>query len=467
MTKRIIKRPRCPLRARLAIIGGKISSALLKLAQGFKLPWGGTSFPGRIALRLDPNILATLSQKYQGFILVTGTNGKTITTALLSKLLEKAGLDIVSNSEGANMIPGLVTALLRAEPVLPSLFGSKYKLAVLEVDEGSLPALSAQLCQVDMIIVTNLFPDQLDRYGSVAALAERMKEAFAAWPDATLVLNADDPVVTSFGFDWSRVYYFSVETDEPADRSKVTPCPCCGGQLDYNSYRYAHLGSYRCSSCDFRRPQATVSLWPGSAKTRVLLARTPVEKVELQSPLTGLYNVYNTAAALTAAFAWLPHLSLASLAPAVASFQAPTGRTEYFLWPDKEAVLTLTKNSAGFNQALATLMDKKRDLAPTLIVAINDLPADGRDISWLEDIDSTYIPANTAIICSGRRAREVAARFRRSHLSGQIAVISEVNRAVRSALQSSTDKIIILCNYTVLAPLRRELIKQGGKTKLG
>lgn len=468
------------IRTRLAFILGKLCIALLQLAQWLRLPWGGTAFPGRVVLKIDRNIVATLRRRYHGLILVTGTNGKTSTTAQLVQLLQSAGLEVVSNPEGANMVPGLVTALLKAEPIWPPAatpgYSGQTRLAVLEVDEGSLLSLSRRVTEVDMVIITNLFPDQLDRYGSVNALAKQMKKALAAWRGATLVLNADDPLVASFGQNRSHARYFAVETadDDPAfisgEAGEVYLCPLCGQRLHYSSSRYAHLGCYACSGCDFSRPRPSVIAWllPDKKEPGTLfLVRTPTEEVEFYSALTGLYNVYNTTAALAATVVLQPKTKLASLTSAVAAFRAPAGRTEYFSWPDrsKQATLVLVKNPAGFNQALTTLADTQTEgTATTLIIAINDLPADGRDVSWLWDTYIDAIAGDVFVICSGRRARDVAVCLKYNGLPlDKMMVVPEVNKAVREALTAPAPNIIVLCNYTVLAPLRQALVKQGGK----
>lgn len=457
----------------LAFFLGKLCIALLQLAQWLHLPWGGTAFPGRVALKIDRHIIAALRNRYLGFILVTGTNGKTSTTALLVKLLQSTGINVVSNPEGANMVPGLLTALLKAESLRPAVASNRSRLAVLEVDEGSLLPLSRLLTEVDMVMVTNLFADQLDRYGSVTALAERMKQALFNWPHATLILNADDPLVASFGHNRTPTYYFSIET---ANNDSVAPecksgeiylCPLCKQALQFSSRRYAHLGDFACPACNFKRPESLCSsyLLPNKDRsgTRFLVC-TPAEEVEFNSTLTGLYNVYNITAALAAALVLKPKTKLSSLTPVVAAFRAPAGRTEHFIWPDrqKQGTLVLVKNPAGFNQALTALADSK---VATLVVAINDLPADGRDVSWLWDtyID-TIVASDVFVICSGRRANDVALCFKYHGLPlDKMAIVPAADKAVQAALTSPGQNFVILCNYTILMPLRNAVLKLGGQ----
>jgi UDP-N-acetylmuramyl tripeptide synthase len=467
------------LRTGLALGLGKLSQACLRQISRLNLSCDGTSFPGRIMLMVDSSIIATLSQHCQGIILVTGTNGKTSTTALLAELLRQSGQKVLSNPEGANMVSGLATALLRAKPRPRSqtnlASNSPPQLAVLEVDESSLTPLARLLPQVNLITVTNLFPDQLDRHGSVQALADRMQKALAAWPTASLVLNANDPLVASWGQNRPDCHFFTVNAAGNNTHQQQPPqdllCPCCRQSLHYNRIHYAQLGAYVCPHCAFHPPAALVEVQPLEDKAgsgTALLVRTPREKLTLHSPLTGLYNTYNTAAALATMAAWLPSTSLRSLAPALASFQTPAGRTEYFRWPrsNKQAALALAKNPAGFNQVLTTLISRRNRSSPiTLLVAINDLPADGRDISWLKDIHLDNIPLGSRAICSGRRAHAVAERFRASSLPpAHILVKPNLRRAVKAALQTPAADIVVLCNYTVLSPLRAALLKTGGET---
>jgi UDP-N-acetylmuramyl tripeptide synthase len=434
----------------LAFVLGKICIVLLKLTHWLRLPWGGTAFPGRVALKVDRNIIATLRDRYQGFILVTGTNGKTSTTALIVKLLQSTGFNIVSNPEGANMVPGLLTALLKAESLGSTAANGRTRLAILEVDEGSLLPLSKLLPDVDLVVVTNLFPDQLDRYGSVIALGKRMKQAIAAWPCATLLLNADDPLVASFGHDRARTHYFAMDTaeDDPADTNlesdEVALCPICRQNLSFSSRRYAHLGSYTCGTCGFRSPPAVLIGSPlptiEGTGSRLNIRTISGHEHAFNSTLTGLYNGYNIIAAMATTLLWRPETELSSLMPVVAAFRAPAGRTEYFSWPDqgKKGTLVLVKNPTGFNQALTTLAKAKPTTeltATTLVVAINDLPADGRDISWLWDTYISAIPEQVSIICSGRRATDVAVCFKYHGVPlDKIRIVSGVDQAVRSAL---------------------------------
>ncbi len=461
------------LRTWLAFVLGKLCILLLQLAQWLRLPWGGTAFPGRVALKIDRNIVSVLRKRYRRFILVTGTNGKTSTTALLVKLLQSTGEQVVSNPEGANMIPGLVTALLKAESICQPASGNsdRNRLAVLEVDEGSLLPLSRLITEVDLVMVTNLFSDQLDRYGSVTALARRIKEAFAAWPEATLLLNADDPLVASFGHSHTCAYYYAVETSHsgPLTASRklgdISLCPLCEQTLKFSSRSYAHLGHYTCPACNFSRPQVMFTGYPLPNQEQPgtkFLVRTPTGESEFYSNLTGLYSIYNIISALATTLVLQPETELSSLQPVVTAFQAPAGRTEHFIWPDrdKKGTLVLVKNPAGFNQALATLVN-----TTTLLVAINDLPADGRDISWLWETDIDALTDNISIICSGRRAADVAVCFKYHGLPpDKLTILPEPDKAVQAILTAPGQNFGILCNYTVLEPIRHALLQQGGNS---
>lgn len=479
-----------PLRSWIALCLGKLAVFVCERLGAWRGGWGGTTLPGRLARRVDPGLLRRLGQEYARIVLVTGTNGKTTTTALLTACLRGAGFtDIVTNAEGANMLSGLTTALLKARPLgrrkCPSDTEPPARVAVLEVDEGSLEALSRELPAVDLVVVTNLFRDQLDRYTELAVLTEHLDRALSHWPQARLVLNADDPLVAGLGLNRAGVAYYSVAAAKPATLPRMAAdlaqeaeagervlCPRCQGPLQFRARSYSHLGEYYCPGCGFSRPHAgyTVSgLRPasGGSGTSFTFAEGAGTAVTFSTSLNGLHNVYNAAAALTAARE-LGAGSLSSFVPKLAAFGAPQGRAEEFLFPASglEGTLILVKNPAGLSQALRTVA------APGaarpfdgLLLAINDLAADGRDVSWLWDVDYTPL-ADLSIICAGRRAADLAVCLKYHGLPRvALTVVPGLEKSVNLLLARSRRRFAILCTYTNLAPYRWALLKKGGVRK--
>ena len=278
------------IRTRLAFILGKLCIALLQLAQWLRLPWGGTAFPGRVVLKIDRNIVATLRRRYHGLILVTGITVKPALRLSWCSCCRVPGWKWSPTRKELTWSLGWSRPCLKPSNLAPSSYPRLQwpnSLSCAGSGRGSLLSLSRRVTEVDMVIITNLFPDQLDRYGSVNALAKQMKKALAAWRGATLVLNADDPLVASFGQNRSHARYFAVETadDDPAfisgEAGEVYLCPLCGQRLHYSSSRYAHLGCYACSGCDFSRPRPSIIAWllPDKKEPGTLfLVRLPPKK---------------------------------------------------------------------------------------------------------------------------------------------------------------------------------------------
>ena len=268
---------------------------------------GGTTVPGVVARRVDRNVLAELSRGLsRGSVAVTGTNGKTTTTRMVSKILQTAGVRAVNNSTGANLVTGVTAALVSDS----SLSGKpSSEMGLFEVDEASIPKVAAE-AQLSLLAVLNLFRDQLDRYGELAYTAKVIASAFPDLPrGGTVVLNADDPLVASLGRIAGRPVYFGVE--DPALDTGVLQhiadskdCPVCGTALSYEAVYFGHVGVYRCPNCSFARPEpfyrATRVRMEGPKGTRFLLT-TPEGEYEARIGLPGLYNVYNALAAAAVA----------------------------------------------------------------------------------------------------------------------------------------------------------------------
>lgn len=443
------------LRSLLAILVGRLAVMCCRW-----LKRGGTSLPGYIALKIDPGLLSRLTAGYEKVIIVTGTNGKTTTTNLLASILRASGLKVVHNTEGANMPAGVATALL----------GPRQQVAVLEVDEGTLGLVTRQV-KADIVIITNLLRDQLDRYHELEQLAAAINRALATLPEATLLLNADDSLVTSLGEDKGKVSFFGIActpwsqatTDEVLEGHI---CPHCHRPLQFNFYHYSHLGDYFCPGCSYRRPATDYEvreLQLNPEDTRLTLAH-PSGEISLHTPMIGIYNVYNLLAATSAAL--YLKVEPATLARVVATFLPGQGRAETFYLQGKHLTLMLIKNPTGLSVSLRTITAVRGKAA--YLLAINDLAADGRDVSWLWDADLKpllEIPYSR-IICAGLRAGDMAICLKYNGVNmSSLEVVPDLERSLERLLSEPVPEAIILCTYTNLAAYRRLLLQRGAKSE--
>jgi lipid II isoglutaminyl synthase (glutamine-hydrolysing) len=452
------------LRLAGAVLAGRAASALSRrMGRG-----GGTVIAGHVVPRLAPNALRRLSAALpDGALLVSGTNGKTTTSRLLAQVLRTSGRRVVHNRAGANLLTGIVSALaqvadLRGRP--------RADVGLFEVDEATLPqALPPTRPRV--VVLTNIFRDQLDRYGEVHYVASIWRRALAALPrDATLVLNADDPLVASLGaVHAGPVLYYGVAvpalaTPGLSHAADARLCPICGAPLVYEWSYYGHLGQYHCSACSFERPTPTVAAMPplqlGPAESTIQI-ETPAGAMDLTLGLPGLYNVYNALAATAGGLALgvAPAVIAAGLAQVTAAF----GRLERIPVGDRAVSLALVKNPVGCTEVLRTLIT---DPAPkSLLIAINDLFADGTDVSWLWDADFELLGGHVAsAVCSGTRAADMALRLKYALVAPErLTVEPDVARALQVALARTPvgGTLHVLPTYTALLALREALRRQG------
>jgi len=422
---------------------------------------GGTTLPGRVLLRLDSGTIATLGKRLErGSVVVSATNGKTTTSGMLASVLESAGTQVVHNRAGSNMNWGVATALLDAGR-------SPGQVGLFEVDEAWLAPVARDL-DPSLILLANLFRDQLDRYGELELLADRWAELVAERDGrSTFVLNADDPLVADLGRERQHVVYFGVEDRshslealEHASDSKR--CRNCGHDYVYDAVYLGHLGRYRCPNCGRERPTPQVAAEKvtlhGMSGSDVLIA-TPAGTFELNLPLPGLYNVYNALAATAAALEL--GATTAQVGEALSRFAAAFGRVERLQVGGREVAILLVKNPAGANEVLRTLT--LEDGALDLWIALNDGIADGRDISWIWDADFEVLAGRVdRITCSGTRAEEMALRLKYAGVDAPIAVERELARSLDSAVAGGNGRpLYALPTYTALLELRDLLTQRG------
>jgi UDP-N-acetylmuramyl tripeptide synthase len=420
---------------------------------------GGTTLPGKLAWKLDPELIDALAARLPaGSVLVSATNGKTTTTAMAAEIL-RSRVRVAHNSAGANLVSGVASTLLAARDA---------ELGLFEVDEAALPEVARRV-HPKALLLANLFRDQLDRYGELELLAARWREATASLPDAELVLNADDPHVGDLGTGRARVRMFGVD-DPRVARSALQHaadakyCVRCGTPYDYAAAYVGHLGDYRCPACGHGRPALDVAAreielrgLDGAAFT--LVAPGGTARVELALP--GLYNVYNALAA--GALCLSLGVPLADVAAGLGRASAAFGRFERIAIGDRRLLLLLIKNPAGTNEAVRTLVDGG---APrTVVVALNDDIADGRDVSWIWDADfEPLVPGLDRLVASGSRAAELALRFAYGGLArDRIEVVPDLAQALDRGLELTPpgSELTVLPTYTAMLALRRIVAARG------
>jgi UDP-N-acetylmuramyl tripeptide synthase len=421
---------------------------------------GGTTLPGKLLWKLDPAAIDALAARLpEGSVAVSATNGKTTTAAMVAAIL-RPRVRLVHNDSGANLVSGVASALLRAGDA---------QLGVFEVDEGALPEVSRRV-HPKALLLGNLFRDQLDRYGELELVAARWRDAVAALPHAQLVVNGDDPQVGAlaraggrvFGLDDPRVARPALQ--HAAD-SKY--CLRCGTPYTYAAAYVGHLGDYRCPNCGHARPPLDVVArdielggLDGAAFT--ILAAEGEARIELRLP--GLYNVYNALGAASLALAL--GVSLDDVREGLAGFSAAFGRFERITIGDRRVLMLLIKNPAGANEAIRTLVE---GAAPSVaVIALNDAIADGRDVSWIWDVDFEPLLAGLdRLVATGSRAAELALRFAYGGLDrGKIDVVPSLEAALDRGLELTPagGELTVLPTYTAMLALRRTLAERGHVT---
>ena len=421
---------------------------------------GGTTLPGKLVWKLDPGALDGLAARLpQGVALVSATNGKTTTTAMASAILAPTQR-LAWNNSGANLASGVTSTLLAADGA---------DLGLLEVDEFVLPEVMRRV-RPRAVCLGNLFRDQLDRYGELEHIAERWRDAVAALDStATLVANADDPLVGALAEGRERTLLFGVDDPRRAraglqHASDSKYCVRCGHPYRYDAVYVGHLGTYRCESCGHARPSLDVAareIEPDGLDGISFVLHAPGGEKEVRLAVPGLYNVYNALAA--ASLALTLGTGLDEIAAGLERFQAAFGRFERFTVRDRRVLLLLVKNPAGANEALRTL--EEGGVPPTLVVALNDRIADGRDVSWIWDVDfEPVLQRAQRIVVSGERAAELALRFTyagypRSRLELVPELESALDRGVD--LTPPDGELAVLPTYTAMLELRAVATARG------
>jgi len=453
-----------------AVTAGKVAGGVSRrLRRG-----GGTALPGLIAERLDPATVRKLGRQLGGGrVLVTGTNGKTTTSRVLAQALKEAGRPYLHNREGSNLMRGIASALLGVAGVDGRLRTGPDTVGLFETDEATLPPAAAALAP-KAIAFTNLFRDQLDRYGEVDTVAALWREALAVTPkDATLVLNADDPSVAELAIGRpGPVHWFGLDDEafatDVAGAFDARWCRACGGSFAYDRRYFAHIGHWRCTGCGRRRetPQTSAS----NVRLGLDEATFTVEGLGgVTMPLTGAYNIYNALAAI--ALARVLVLPDEAIVAGLAKVKAAFGRQEVVRLEGRRLRLLLCKNPAGANQVLRLLGRLRTEDSGLggeeglqVGVLLNDRFADGQDVSWIWDVDYELVAGKVAVSwAGGDRAEDMALRLKYAGWPKPRAVTRAPGAFVDAVLAGSRPEsdVFLIPTYTAMLDLRAELARRG------
>ena len=426
---------------------------------------GGTAMPGRYALKVCPELLGILSRSVKT-VAITGTNGKTTSSRMVEQAFADAGLSYFANRSGANLISGITT-----EFVMNSSLGGKPKkeYAVIECDEAAARSAFSQL-RPEVVVVTNLFRDQLDRFGEVTHTLENIREGLRAVPEATLCLNADCSLTSSLAIELPNpVVWFGIEKGAAPSRARseisdATHCIRCKTEYEYDYISYGHLGGFRCPKCGYCRHRADYAVTEiieqradGSSVVMDIMGERRVVDINLPA----MYNIYNAVGAVAAVCQM--GLSADAAVKALSSFKCGFGRMEQFKLGGG-AKMMLVKNPAGCNQVVEFLQDVKERFI--LVICLNDRGADGTDISWIWDVDfellSDLAGRIDKIIVSGDRAPDMAVRIKYAGIAPEHIEIERDYEKLVSALEKQSLPVFIMPTYTAMLELREVLIKHCG-----
>ncbi len=446
----------------LAVAAAKTARAASRLLRA----GSGTTLPGLVAERIDPQVIAELSACLpDGVIVVTGTNGKTTTAKMLSEILTAAGKRVLANESGSNLTRGVASTLVQAS------HGASLKIdadvAVFEIDEATMATAVPRL-QPSLVVVTNLFRDQLDRYGELDKTASIIGGALSTVDGLSALLNADDPLVASLAKDVrGAVGYFGIEDHELGRATSTAAmdskdCVICGHEYVYEARYFGHLGVWHCPSCGATRPT------PEHTASRVKLtphdsafSYSGREHFDISLGLPGLYNVYNALAA--ASVAEQVGVAREPIASALRAFSAAFGRMERVTVQGTPATLLLVKNPTGANQSLAAVYSDDRP--KTVVFALNDNFADGTDVSWIWDVEFEVLDLpRSRFVASGIRADDAAVRLKYAGLPAErLEVVHDPVQACRRAaeLAPEGEEIAVLPTYTAMMEIRGAYAPHG------
>jgi UDP-N-acetylmuramyl tripeptide synthase len=424
---------------------------------------GGTNFPGKVALKIDNSILKTAAEGYK-VILITGTNGKTTTTSMVYSMVKGSGKKVITNSTGANMLPGIVSCFIENYKFNKD---KRADYAVIEVDEANVKLVTKYITP-EIITVTNLFRDQMDRYGEVYTTLKKIREGIENVNSSTLVLNGDESLLGDIGLP-NKVVYYGFECSPNIEKkidvnADAKFCIKCKSPYKYNFLTYNHLGSFYCENCGYKRPDLDYSvddikeLSPeGSLVT--------INNSDYYINQPGIYNIYNALCAY--AIAKTLGIENSVIFNSLKSIRSSFGRQENLLIEGKEVKIILVKNPAGFDQAINTISLDKNVM--NLAFLLNDNYADGRDVSWIWDVKFEKLASlrTDSIMVGGIRLYDMAIRLKVAGLKEEnFKMCENFDDLIKNIIGSSCNKTYILATYTAMINLRKYLHSKGYISKL-
>ena len=411
----------------------------------------GTDLPGKILRKVNDNVLTKLASDFDEIVFVTGTNGKTTTSNLIGHTLKTAGENFINNFEGANMLDGIIsTFAIQAK--------NDTKLAIIEIDEGSIRRVMKYITPTKFVI-NNFFRDQIDRFGEIDTLIATIGEQLEG-KNIQLILNSDDPFVTRLSKYGEDNIYFGISKDaykfSDFGISESKFCPNCGMELIYDHVHYSQLGFYHCSKCDFKHQDVKYEVT--NATVEPFINMTINGDTLIETKLAGDYNIYN----LLAAYSLLKELGLQDekIKYGLESYTATNGRMQSIsLAGGSTVLLNLAKNPAGLNASLAIANSIKEEI--NYLLVLNDHGADGIDISWIWDTDFDILNGQKInnIVCSGKRAKELALRLKYTGINANVVVLESISEAVEKLKSYKEKYAIAIPNYTALVETQKELEK--------
>lgn len=443
-------------RTRIATIIGRTTRAILQ-----KTSSGGTSLPGKLATRIQPDILNELAKDYE-VILITGTNGKTVTTSLATSILRQQYPHVLTNETGSNLIQGIITAFIQ-DSKYRKVYADRQKVALLEVDEASVRHVTEHI-KPKAILTTNLFLDQVDRFSDVSVTYDYILEGIAKTPETVLLMNGDLPILTDEKSSNPHVYFgFANKAKETRLEleagAESTTCPSCGTKLVYQSTTYSNLGDYCCPNCAFSRPELTYAV-------DEVLEMTPTStqfKIAgdiYETPHAGLYNIYNALAAYS--IGRFMHVKPELIARGLQNSKTVFGRQEQIAVESKDVQINVIKNAVGLNQVIENLLLEQEPF--TFVYMINNNPADGRDLSWISEGDFRKLEEMPIeqIYISGMAKEQLTEHLLTVFEAPlKMDTLADAKEIIKTIKKSPTEKVYILASYTAMMEIREELAEQG------
>jgi UDP-N-acetylmuramyl tripeptide synthase len=453
-------------RLALAISAGKLAGASGRF---FRIG-GGTSLPGMIARRIDPNVLKSIVGASKAKkIVITGSNGKTTTARMTAAIADASGQRVSQNRTGSNMLQGVTSVAVNFADIFGRLDSD---VLLFEIDEGTMPLVLPEI-EPDVVVITNIFRDQLDRYGELYSVAKALNKLLESLPaSSTIILNGNDPQVANFGQNAkARRLFFGLESKDvgtpvPEQSADIIRCIHCQEDLLYEVAYMSHLGIYRCPNCGYTLPKldiaaTSIQLAPdGEGPTHVTM-RTPEGELQFDIPLPGLHNVYNAAAAIGAGLA--AGFNMEKVAAAIGNIRPAFGRLEKIQAGDQTIYLAFVKNPTSFNLMLRLIA--KHPGQKHLLLAASHTIVDGEDFAWLWDVDiEDLAPDILDVVCSGNKPEELAMRLKYAEVPvDKIQLIEDREAALDAALKNAGPggTLYIMCSYTPTHELRRIMQKRG------